>query len=445
MSDTVRPSLRDLRLALRSVLLLLACPELRAVCGAVLRDAGFDVVAADDAMAFARAFSTGDFDACVTSWDLGWTTAVEVARTVKGARLVVLGDAPPDEAAAAGFGAVVPANALSRLPGTLRAVRPDRGLAPLLDDAELPWFVLDDGLVVEASPALRALVSGPIEGRSLLTELEVAEASGRSRVRLSDRWFDLVVREHEGGASGLLLDVTEAEQLAQDLVEARYDGAETTDPGLARENEKLRRYAHTVAQDLKAPVRTLLLRLQQLSERLDDPRADGSLDELVSSGERLQRMITDLLPSEVTEGIATDSEAVFEEALDNLGALIDENEAHVERGRLPPVPIPRTELLQVFQNLVGNAVRYAGRGARVNVSATLRDGNHVFSVADNGPGIPLEDSERIFSAYTQSEATKGGTGLGLAICKRLVEERGGWIWVDSSGQGSTFQFGLPAR
>ncbi|MCP4921426.1 MAG: HAMP domain-containing histidine kinase [Proteobacteria bacterium] len=429
-------------MALRSVLLLLSDPELRAIAGAVLRDAGFEVVEAADAMAFARAFSAGSFDACVTAWDIGWTRATEVAATVKGARLVLVGSAPPDEAAAAGFGAVVSTTQLSRLPSTIRAVKPSRGLAPLLDDAELPWFVLDDGLVVEASPSMRRLIKGPIEGRSLLHELEVPEGSGRSRVRLGESWFDLVVREHEGGSSALLLDVTEAERLAQDLVEARYD---TVDPGLAKENESLRRYAHTVAHDLKSPVRTLLLRLQQLQERLDDPRADTAIDELTAQAERLRRMILDLLPSEATEGVLTDSEAVFDEALDNLDALIDENEAQIERGRLPAVPIPRTELLQVLQNLVGNAVRHSGKGARVNVTATLRDGNHVFSVEDNGPGIPLEDSERIFSAYSQSEASNGGSGLGLAICKRLVEERGGWIWVDSSGQGSTFQFGLPAR
>lgn len=353
---------------------------------------------------------------------------------------------------------MVPGAFVSRLPATLRALSPSVAVAAspdlggLLERASVPWFRVDaDGRLVDSNgPFDELLQASP--GVAVLEALD-ADLDGsdvRKRVRIETGWYEL--RLSDGW--GVLVDVSEEERLARDLAEARYAAtpagapAGEVDLGLLADKERLEQYAHTVAHDLQAPLRTLAIRHDQLHERLGeslDPKAERLLSEAVETVERMEVLVRDLLPQEATEGARTDAEVVFEEAVANLGALIEERGALVECGPLPKVPIPRTELLQLLQNLIGNGVRYADGDPIVKVSCDRREGNWVFSVADNGPGIPLEDSQRIFGAYQRGEVPKGGVGLGLAICKRLVEARGGWIWVDSNNGGSTFQFGVPVE
>ena len=139
----------------------------------------------------------------------------------------------------------------------------------------------------------------------------------------------------------------------------------------------------------------------------------------------------------------------MEKALRNLQATIDESRAIVTHDSLPAVMTDETQLVQVLQNLVGNAIKYRGAEApHVHVSATKNGDNEwIFSVRDNGLGIDPQYFERIFILFQRLHGQKEfeGTGIGLAMCKKIVERLGGRIWVESQpGKGSTFYFTLPA-
>lgn len=429
-------------------------PDLRSLAGHVLRGSGVEVREVAGAMGFAEAFAAGEIDACVLSWALAWTSPAELVATLRrrfpSCKTLVLGDAPPDEVARGGIDGVVPMAFVAKLPATLSAVTPSEtspDLGRMLERAGLPWFHVDGGgCLIDANPAFDGLFgAGPETNVLHAIDQELDGSDTRKRVRIGGAWFELRL----SAGWGVLIDVSDEERLARDLAEARYAATPASgDTLLLAEKERLEQYAHTVAHDLQAPLRTLAIRHEQLGQRLGeevDPKVERLLDEARETVGRMEVFVRDLLPHEATEGAKTDAERVFDEAVSNLGALIEERGGKVERGPLPKVTVPRTELLQLLQNLIGNGVRYADGEPVVTVSCVQRDDNWVFSVADNGPGIPLEDSQRIFGAYQRGEVPKGGAGLGLAICKRLVEARGGWIWVDSNNGGSTFQFGLPVE
>jgi light-regulated signal transduction histidine kinase (bacteriophytochrome) len=140
---------------------------------------------------------------------------------------------------------------------------------------------------------------------------------------------------------------------------------------------------------------------------------------------------------------------VVDDVLAELRPTIDEGRARVTRGRLPKIKADPLQISRVFQNLIANALKFHGDGApRVSVEAERRADVWVFSVKDNGIGIPAEQFERIFRIFQRlhSQAEYPGTGIGLAICKRIIERHGGRIWVDSRpGEGTTFHFTLPDR
>jgi light-regulated signal transduction histidine kinase (bacteriophytochrome) len=141
-----------------------------------------------------------------------------------------------------------------------------------------------------------------------------------------------------------------------------------------------------------------------------------------------------------------DVNRVFEKVTENLKPTIDESSAVVTCEHLPDVQGHEAHLVQLFQNLIGNAIKYRGeRPPRVHVSAEARNGAWRFSVADNDIGIAPEHHKKVFGVFKRLHGQKiQGTGMGLAICQRVVERYGGSIWVESQlGQGSTFYFTLP--
>jgi light-regulated signal transduction histidine kinase (bacteriophytochrome) len=144
------------------------------------------------------------------------------------------------------------------------------------------------------------------------------------------------------------------------------------------------------------------------------------------------------------------SEDAFNEALTNLRAMVGQNGAVVTHDSLPRIRTDDRQLTQVFQNLIGNAIKYRGADVpHVHVSATKNGGNEwIFSVRDNGVGIAPQYFERIFILFQRLHGRNEfeGTGIGLAVCRKIVERLGGKIWVESeSGKGSTFYFSLPER
>jgi two-component system, chemotaxis family, sensor kinase Cph1 len=195
----------------------------------------------------------------------------------------------------------------------------------------------------------------------------------------------------------------------------------------------------------------------QLLERRYKDKLDESANEFihfaVDGAMRMQQFINDLLQySRVgTRGkrfeLVEVSEAVSR-ALDNLKLAVEEKSAQVVVDPLPAVVADGSQLTQLFQNLIGNGIKFsAGVAPRVHVSATRNGKDWIFSVADNGIGIDRQFFERIFVIFqrlhTRDEYV--GTGIGLAICKKIVERHGGRIWVESEpGQGATFHFTIPA-
>jgi light-regulated signal transduction histidine kinase (bacteriophytochrome) len=230
---------------------------------------------------------------------------------------------------------------------------------------------------------------------------------------------------------------------------------------LNRSNEELGQFAYIASHDLQEPLRMVASYTQLLSKRYKgqlDADADEFIGFAVDGASRMQRLIEDLLAysrvattgSELRD---TSSELALEQALQNLYWAIKDSGALVTHDPLPGVQADETQLVQLFQNLVGNAIKYQVSGIpEVHISATKRDETSWnFAVKDNGMGIDPQYFERIFGMFQRLHKRNefSGTGVGLAICKKIVERHGGRLWVESQlGQGSTFGFalaGTPAR
>jgi hypothetical protein len=226
---------------------------------------------------------------------------------------------------------------------------------------------------------------------------------------------------------------------------------------LQRSNEELQQFAYVASHDLQEPLRMVSSFTQLLARRYKDQLDDDARDFIsyaVDGANRMQELINDLLTfSRVnTRGqpfTPTDCNVALGRARANLRMAIEESEALVTNDELPTVMADEGQLTRLFQNLIDNAIKFAGdEPPRVHVSAERAEGEWVFSVRDNGIGIEPQYRERIFVIFQQLHGPEdyGGTGIGLAICKRIVERHGGRIWVESElGEGSTFHFTLPAE
>ena len=226
---------------------------------------------------------------------------------------------------------------------------------------------------------------------------------------------------------------------------------------LVRSNQELEQFAHIASHDLQEPLRMVSSYTQLLERRYKD-KLDSDAKEFigyaVDGAKRMQTQINDLLAFSrvTTQGSlfeATNCSDIFETALTNLAAVIEESGATVTRDPLPTVPVDASQLVSVFQNLIGNGIKYHGdQPPRIHVSAVESRDEWLFSFKDNGIGIESEFAERIFVIFQRlnSKTKYGGTGIGLAICKKVVERHGGRIWVESEPpKGSTFYFTLPMR
>ena len=144
-----------------------------------------------------------------------------------------------------------------------------------------------------------------------------------------------------------------------------------------------------------------------------------------------------------------DGNVALQEALKNLEAAIQESGAIVEHAQLPVLVADSSQLAQVFQNLIGNAIKFRGsEPPLIRVSAELMGKEWILSVADNGIGIAPEHADSVFVVFRRlhTRAEYPGNGIGLSICKKIIEQHGGRIWVESEvGQGSTFRFALPSK
>jgi signal transduction histidine kinase len=224
---------------------------------------------------------------------------------------------------------------------------------------------------------------------------------------------------------------------------------------LERSNDELRQFAYVASHDLQEPLRMVASYTQLLASRYKgklDTDADEFIGYAIGGVNRMEQLIKALLAySKVGRGDTgsepTDCSAVLDQVLANLRMVIEESGAAVTHDPLPPVMADATQLGQLFQNLISNALKFrSDEPPLIHVSSKRNGRQWVFSVRDNGIGIEPQYAERIFIIFQQlhNRADYPGTGIGLAICKKIVERHGGRIWVEAeSGKGSTFYFTMP--
>ncbi len=262
----------------------------------------------------------------------------------------------------------------------------------------------------------------------------------------------LVVRDSTGRPQRMIgtnRDITD-QRRAEDELKKTVDE-------LARSNSELERFAYVASHDLQEPLRAVTGCMQLLQKTYGGKLgsdADGLIRHAVEGAARMRTLIGDLLVfSRVGTGgkpfESTDCDDSLDLAIQNLDVTLKESDTIITRDPLPTIMADPTQLPQLFQNLIGNAVKFhSERQPRIHIGAQWQEGTWLFSVKDNGIGIEPQYRERIFVIFQKlhTRAEYAGTGVGLAICRRIVERHGGKIWVESEpGQGTTFFFTLPEK
>jgi PAS domain S-box-containing protein len=247
---------------------------------------------------------------------------------------------------------------------------------------------------------------------------------------------------------GICSDITERKRAEEDLIQRTKE--------LERSNAELQQFAYVASHDLQEPLRVVANFTQLLAERYASQLDDDAREFIafaVGGAVRMQHLIQDLLAysragtqAKVLEPV--DCNEALGRAVSNLRISIAENAALVSHDELPVILADATQLVQLFQNLIGNGIKFKGANPpRVHISAVLEGHDWIFSVRDNGIGIEAQYADRIFALFQRLHRPEefSGTGIGLTICKKIVERHGGKIRVESEpGHGSTFLFSIPA-
>jgi PAS domain S-box-containing protein len=345
----------------------------------------------------------------------------------------------------------------------------------LFEAAQDAVLIADDNRhYVEVNPAAGELLGLPIKqivGRSV--DEFVADIPG-SDVRIAWRQFettgaqrgDCRLRRADGSLCdveysakmnfllglhlSILRDVTERRRIAEAL---EHQASE-----LARSNADLQQFAYVTSHDLQEPLRVIINFSQMLAKRYTgelDGEADQFLDYIISSAFRMKGLIDSLLTYsrvvnvEAMPFAPVPLDAAVHWATMNLQIVIEQTQTSVTHDQLPTVMADHVQLVQLFQNLISNAIKYRRpeKPSQIHVFAEKLEDGWIISVADNGMGIHPDHTQRIFGVFKRLHGNNiPGTGIGLAICKRIVEKHGGRIWAESiPDQGATFRFTLPTQ
>jgi PAS domain S-box-containing protein len=280
----------------------------------------------------------------------------------------------------------------------------------------------------------------------VITEIST-QMDGEPRTYLNTKFPMLGEGGQVVSIGGIWTDISDQKNLSVSLERKNTD--------LERSNQELEQFAYVASHDLQEPLRMVSSYMQLLESRYNDKLdADGKefIAYAVDGAARMQRLIQDLLafsrvgtrgkPPEVVEA----NKAVTD-AIQNLKVRIEENEAVVTHDELPALLADPNQLTQLFQNLIGNAIKFKSEDKpRIEITTRDRGAFAEFAVKDNGIGFDQKHADRIFVIFQRlnNRAQYDGTGIGLAICKKIVERHGGKIWVETQpGKGSTFFFTFP--
>jgi PAS domain S-box-containing protein len=309
-------------------------------------------------------------------------------------------------------------------------------------------FIYDLGNKQWDIPKLRELLEEILPNKDAFDDFEVAhyfQEIGHKIMLLNARQ----IYRKDIGVKMILLaieDITERKQVENRLMGAMAD--------LERSNKDLEQFAYVASHDLQEPLRMVASYTQLLAQHYDgrlDEKAKKFMDYAVDGAVRMQRLINDLLTySRIgTQGKpleTTDTHTLLGEAISNLATLIAEKRAIITNNDLPTVRADASQLMQVFQNLISNSIKFQGENVpHIHVSAQEKGREWVFAVRDNGIGIEKQYADRVFVIFQRLHTRQEypGTGIGLAVCKRIVERHGGRIWFESEpGKGSIFFFTL---
>ena len=350
-----------------------------------------------------------------------------------------------------------------------------------------------DGPCIIANPAVARISGAPIEKmlqlnfreleswkkNGLFDKVETALATGkeqRAEIHLTtvfgkNSWINYYITTFTSNDKPHFLmlvdDITERKQAEEELmkyrehleelVKDRTEDLRKAMEDLMHSNAELERFAYVASHDLQEPLRMVTSYLQLLERRYKDKLDSDALEFInyaVDGSNRMKTLINDLLAysrvgTRGKEFALTDCEEVLECVLSNLEVSIAESQGKVTHDPLPRLMADDVQLESLFQNLIGNAIKFHGKKPpRIHVGIKKDEKNWVFSVSDNGIGIDPQYFERIFIIFQRlhNRQEYPGTGIGLAISKRIVERHGGRLWIESQpGKGSTFYFTLPMK
>jgi len=450
----------------------------RTLAALVLRHAltDTDILEAGDPLEFADRFAEGGFSVAIAEARLGWADGIEVLQSIKRrypeCATLLFTDALPTRMLPSGVDARLPksSHGFLELPVAVRRARDEASLAAsdprgrLLEQLPVGIFALDaDGRIIEANRALAELLgftdAAALHGLELAALCAETSLRGRLEAALSKEHAEsgLEVGLKRAGGEPVRVSMS-LWPLGEPGDAAAFEGVAWRLPPAAGEGApergELEGVAYAVSHDLQDPLQLITQYARLLRERHGDALDSDAarlINRLVESAGRMQSMIDSMLNySSVALGsrtfAAVDLNEVLAEALDNLRASVDESGARIEHPTLPAVTGDRRQLVQLLQNLVGNAIKFRGQEPpQVRLTAEDRGREWLISVADNGIGIDPRFAERIFDIFKRLHTADEypGTGIGLALCKRIAERHGGRIWVDSRpGQGSTFHVTL---
>ncbi|MEX2382079.1 MAG: ATP-binding protein [Opitutales bacterium] len=298
--------------------------------------------------------------------------------------------------------------------------------------AERDWVVVAEQPTAEAYAPIRRIAMHITAAGSIFALAAVAVVMGLWRISERNRKLNLEL-------------------------ERRNAALQKTTAELERSNQELEQFAYVASHDLQEPLRMVASYTQLLGRRYQgrlDNKADKYIHYAVDGAKRMQALIQDLLKYSRVGTRAkpfepTDMSEIFERALSNLKITIKEENAVVTADAMPTLMADPTQMTQLFQNLIGNAIKFRREEPpRVHVSVRRKGDEWVFSVSDNGVGIAPEFFENIFIIFQRLPNNRevSGTGLGLSVCKKIIERHGGRIWVESKeGEGSTFHFTIPDK